>query len=225
MRHRFLTPRVGMPGFPWFGLPAALSSSGGGPLLRHCVRFSGPTKPAPACAYVRHVCQNFGGREYQEGQIEAHTISWLPATLVIEPVRLNPEVGKNLDLAASLAFAKSLDAQVSSWGPFAIKKELYDRALKQIDLLNSGKIAYIALDRRFRGQGASNCIHAVCDVDADKGFLDTGTAYGNEASQEAVSHLERWMVPTKEDLAYLNERLAIPKEVEHMAPIQKVTER
>jgi hypothetical protein len=166
-----------------------------------------------------------GDEDPKTDKIEMHTISWLPESLVIELRLLRPEAGKNLDLPATLAFAKSLGTQVSSWGPFAIKKELYDRALKQIELLNSGKIAYIALDRRFRGQGASNCFHAISDLDTDNGLLDTGTSHGKEASQEVVNHLAKWMIPAKEDLEKLYDRLAIPKEVERIAPSQKVTAR
>lgn len=144
------------------------------------------------------------------GKIEEHTISWLPASLTIEPLRLQPQAGKNVDRQASMAYARSLNAAVSSWGPFPIKQELYERALKQIEFLESGKVAFIVLDRRWRGQGASNCIHALSDVDRDRGFLETDAAHGISASQLVLKHLERWIIPTKEDLHWLNERLGIP---------------
>jgi hypothetical protein len=162
-----------------------------------------------------------GQQDLKHDKVEVHTISWMPASLVLVPLRLQLEVGKNLDLAATLAYAKSLNAPVTSWGPFAVKKELYDRAVKQIDLLSSGKIAFIVLDRRFRGKGASNCIHAVCDVDTDNGFVQTGSVHGIPASQAALEHLDRWVIPTKEDLGVLYERLRLPKEVERMVSAQK----
>jgi hypothetical protein len=73
------------------------------------------------------------------------------------------------------------------------------------------------LDKRFRGEGASNCIHAVCDVDTEGGYVQTGTAFGVPASLEALKHLEKWIVPTKEDLSPLYDRLGVPKNAERLA--------
>ncbi len=125
--------------------------------------------------------------------VTAHTISWLPASLEIVPARPAPEKGKNLDLPATLKWAKSGKARIVAWGPYEIKKELFDKALQQIDRLNSGRIAYKALDLRYRGGGASNCIHAVSDVDTEGGLLQTGTAFGEAASERVVRHLRRWI--------------------------------
>src|SRR3989442_4533854 len=62
----------------------------------------------------------------KNSKLEIHTISWLPETLNVAPV-VPPERGKNLDLPATMAWAKSLKSQIVALGPYEIKKELYDR--------------------------------------------------------------------------------------------------
>jgi hypothetical protein len=83
---------------------------------------------------------------------------------------------------------------VSRWGPYEIKEELYKRAVAQVERLKKPSVAYKAVDRRYRGGDAFNCIHAVSDIDPDAGYLDTGTAYGEAASQLVVEHLRRWII-------------------------------
>ena len=70
---------------------------------------------------------------------------------------------------------------------------MYDRALRQIARLQAGGVQYKALDAGFRPLAASNCIHAVSDIDQDNGLLDTETAHGEAASYLVVRHLERWI--------------------------------
>jgi hypothetical protein len=67
----------------------------------------------------------------------------------------------NLDLPETFRFARELGARVYEWGPYRIRPELYERGLRQIERLNSGRIAYKVLDGAWRPDGASNCIHAV----------------------------------------------------------------
>jgi hypothetical protein len=136
---------------------------------------------------------------------EVHTISWLPASLEVVVWRRFPEPGKNFDLKTTLKWAKDAGAQVVYWGPYEIKKELYDMALKQEEKLQGGKIAYKALDLRFRPQ-ASNCIHAVADIDTKDGRLYNGATFGAEASNQVTEHLKSWIVnPGQEDAKVFNQ--------------------
>jgi hypothetical protein len=133
-----------------------------------------------------------------ERVVETHSVSWMPATLVIMPLRRTPEPGRNLTLRETLQWARSVNAGISVWGPYEVRKELYDRALKLVERLNSGKVSYIALDGRFRGNGATNCIHAIGDLDTEKGMLETGFQHGVPATALVVRHLQRWMVRSAE---------------------------
>src|SRR5262249_21636430 len=119
--------------------------------------------------------------------IEAHTISWCPASGVIRLARLCPERGVNRDLTGTLAWAPWLGAWISRWGPFQIRKELYDRAVAQECRLASGAIGYKVLDCGVRPGCASNCIHAVSDI-VEGPLLQTGTAYGDEAGAMVAHH-------------------------------------
>jgi hypothetical protein len=120
--------------------------------------------------------------------LETHCISWMPKSRVIQPLRMLPEAGVNLDLRATLDWARSVHARVTAWGPFAISKELYDKAVAREKQLNSGVVEYLCMDRRYRGELASNCIHAISDLNPSILTLDTGTAYGNSASEMIVDH-------------------------------------
>jgi hypothetical protein len=145
---------------------------------------------------------------------ESHTISWLPENLSVELVRFNPVRGTNLNLSESIRTANSLGTRVTMWGPVRIKKELYDMAIRQVDRLNRGEISYIAMDRRFRGQGASNCFHAVSDLDTMQPALNTGTAYGDAASQMVFEHFTPHVVASTGSLRWIADRLKLkPAEI------------
>jgi hypothetical protein len=142
-------------------------------------------------------------------QIEAHTISWMPQSLDIVVLCLRPERGINLDLASSLRWAESVGSRVSMWGPYEIQKELYDRARAQEARLNSGTVLYKALDGRFRPGTASNCIHAVADLDMDRGLLESGQGRGDTASYQVMQHLARRIIDPGQTHPWVARRLGL----------------
>ena len=144
-------------------------------------------------------------------KVDAQTISWLPKTGDIRVLRRFAEPGVNLDLKDSLDFAASIEAQVFEWGPFEIKPELYDRALKQIDRLNSGRIQYKAVDSGLRGEMASNCFHAVADIDTSRGFRSFGLTYGVDATAQVVDHLTPWVIDPGKTYPFVNDKLGLGK--------------
>jgi hypothetical protein len=143
-------------------------------------------------------------------RIEIHTISWLPATLSVEPLRLRPVAGRNLDLLETLQLAASQNADISAWGPYRIQKDLYDRAVAQIDRLSRGEIAFKAMDRGFRPTTASNCFHAISDI-LDGPLLDTGTAYGNPASEMVRDHLSGQIIQPNSTYRFLIKPMGLEK--------------
>jgi hypothetical protein len=111
------------------------------------------------------------------------------------------------------------------WGPLLIQKKCYDMALKRLELLNSGKIAYVVLDGRFRGGEATNCIHALSELDTDQPHLLTGAAHGDASSRMVLEHLQKWIVPSKEDVGWLTDRLELRNDQVRMAPLEKPAKR
>jgi hypothetical protein len=100
--------------------------------------------------------------------IEAHTISWMPATLSIRPWRFRVEPGVNLDLHTSMREMLSHDERVSLWGPFEIRPGLYQKVVMQKRFLESGTIGYQCIDtigEAARLGNGSDCYHAVTDAD------------------------------------------------------------
>lgn len=133
------------------------------------------------------------GSDVSSFQLKEQTISWLPRTLSICAF-CTPEPGANLSLKDSLDWAVRLGLGIYKWGPFEISKELYDRAVGQIQLLERGELQYVMLDANYRPQWATNCIHAVSDIDRDNGLLDSGIERGEEASHLIGLFLRRWIL-------------------------------
>jgi hypothetical protein len=153
------------------------------------------------------------GEDKSKHEIESHTISWMPQSMQI---RLwgGAERGVNLDLKESLAHAQATRTAVTMWGPFKIKKELYENAVRQEERLKKEDVAYKVLDARLRPNAGSNCIHAVSDIDTERGLLTTGTARGNDASFMIVQHLARWIVEPGDKTNYwLAERLGLGDDI------------
>jgi hypothetical protein len=153
-----------------------------------------PNLPRHAHTFATFVRASGEGPNPNRYALEFHTISWYPASGAVRLARVLPERGVNLSLADTLRLAGLMRARVSRWGPFQVRRELYDRAVGQISCLQSGAMQYKALDGLRRGGSVSNCIHAVSDIDPDGGLLLTGTAYGEAASRLVVRHFRRWMV-------------------------------
>jgi hypothetical protein len=149
------------------------------------------------------------GDSAKDSPIEIHTISWMPQSLDIVILRRQPEPGANLDLESSLRWAEARNCRVSIWGPYQIKKELYDRAVEQEARLNSGQVLYKAIDRRFRPGTASNCIHAVADLDIDNGLLHSGQGRGEVASRQVAQHLNRWVIEPGQTHTWVASRLRL----------------
>jgi hypothetical protein len=149
------------------------------------------------------------GDSAKDNPIEIHTISWMPQSLEIVILRRRPEPGVNLDLESSLRWAASKSIRVSMWGPYQINKELYDRAVEQEARLNSGLVLYKAVDRRFRPGTASNCIHAVADLDTDNGLLHSGQGRGDAASSQVAQHLNRWVINSEQTHTWVASRLGL----------------
>jgi hypothetical protein len=140
---------------------------------------------------------------------EVHTISWMPQTQDIVLLRRQPEPGTNLNLQDSIRWAQSVSARISLWGPYEIQKELYDRAVEQEARLKSGAVMYKAIDDEFRPAVASNCIHAVCDIDADNGLFHIGRLWGEPASQLVLGHFKRWILDPDKTHPWLIQRLEL----------------
>jgi len=157
------------------------------------------SQPDSKEAWLSHTFATFvkAGRKMpseQERIEEAHTISWMPRSRDIAILRRRPEQGTNLDLRETLRWAESVGARVYAWGPYRIEQELYERALRQEARLTSGAVLFKVIDEKFRPDSASNCIHAVTDIDMDNGLVHVGRQWGEAASGVAAEHLRRWII-------------------------------
>jgi hypothetical protein len=131
---------------------------------------------------------------YKNRNFEAFTISWLPHDFDTNPhlcvfdgvgSRVVPQrnkcpisVGRNFRLDETLKLAVNVKNAVGMWGPYEIKKEAFDLAVKRKRLLDGGTIRYRADDRLYRkDRVAINCFHAMAGLEElypNGGFLGTG---------------------------------------------------
>src|SRR5262249_44545731 len=76
---------------------------------------------------------------------------------------------------------------------------------------------------KFRPE-ASNCIHAVSDIDSDGGFLHVGKIWGEAASARVVEHLRRWMIEPEKTHPWIANRLGLENYVRSQQPQEPRTE-
>jgi hypothetical protein len=98
--------------------------------------------------------------------VEPLTISWLPSDGSINSLRpFRPEPGVNLSLQQTMGYVASRGAQVKMWGPYETDAHRYHLAVQQAGLLQSGAIAYRAVDSFGNRPGMDHCVHAVTGAD------------------------------------------------------------
>lgn len=124
----------------------------------------------------------YSGDDLAAGRTAPTTISWLPKSGVVQPLRISK--GQNFSLAATLSTACESRKVIRTWGPYEITAELYRRAQARVRLLESGGIKYGELGL---GPKVMNCIEATGDL-MDTPF-NPGPVWGSKASRAVVRHL------------------------------------
>ncbi|WP_149114405.1 hypothetical protein [Limnoglobus roseus] len=141
-----------------------------------------------------HTFATFARQAAEGGPLESHTISWLPTEFPIRVQALRPQPGRNYGLEETLQIAQRDGARVSLWGPYEIEPELYRRAMKQIRLLESGKVQYKANDTFYRNDTVSNCIHAVSKIEEGRRLVVYSPGWGDTASHFVLERLNPWII-------------------------------
>ena len=85
------------------------------------------------------------GPDLSTYNLELSTISWLPRTFEVKVFRLSPEPGINLDLYQTLRVVLANGESVTMWGPFVVRKELWEGSLLIRSILDSGAAEYRAI--------------------------------------------------------------------------------
>src|SRR5260370_13878159 len=142
----------------------------------------------------RSLRSGFRRGRFKNRDCEAFTISWLPHDFDTNPhlcvfdsvgSRVDPKknkcpisVGRNFRLDETLKLAVNDKNAVGMWGPYEMKKEAFDLAVKRKQLLDGGTIGYRADDRLYRkDRVAINCFHTMAgleELDPNGGFRGNG---------------------------------------------------
>ena len=129
---------------------------------------------------------------------DSFCISWLPRNLKIRVSALLPECGANFGLRETIDYALANEERVSMWGPYRIEKELYDKAVAQVNLLQSGEVRYKAVDSGYPNDRVSNCIHAVAVCAGGYRVRVLSPAFGQTASWVVLQRFKPFIFNTAE---------------------------
>jgi hypothetical protein len=129
--------------------------------------------------------------------VERFSVSWMPATLDIDPQRLSVEPGVNLPHEAAVTWATADGQHVVGWGPYELTAAGYHRFRLQADWLEAGGTAYQSVDtvgEAGRTGAGTNCIHALTDLRAEFGRLryPLVAGYGTTAGWWAAWRLRQF---------------------------------
>jgi hypothetical protein len=145
--------------------------------------------------------------------VEAYTISWLPATRRIRPLKLQPEPGVNLDLHETIRHVRCNGEHVVQYGPYEVRPRFFNRFLIQKRFLESGVVGYQAFDTvgGARDGSACACIHAITDMDPDFSRANYPLVlFGVSGARRIVRQIfERGFVLSGEVHGWLNEPLGL----------------
>jgi len=160
-----------------------------------------------------HACDDDG--DVYQSPLRVDTISWYPADLELRALRLRAEPGRNVDLEMTLHVVFATRQRVSEWGPYEISPEFYEEAMRQKTRLESSQVKYKVIDPNFgpAAKSVSNCIHAITDLDPNRGrlYYSELRRFGEEASHFAAYRLLRseGVVNRGQDLRWIEERLGL----------------
>ncbi|HEY1376638.1 MAG TPA: hypothetical protein VGF55_07580 [Gemmataceae bacterium] len=132
------------------------------------------------------------------GPPEWFTISWLPCKVEMTVNTPCAEPGRNFDLPTTFDIALSQWEHVTAFGPYQIEPELYCRALKQKQRLESGEVRYKTIDWFRDPHRVSNCIHALTSFNPENRRVRIGrTNFGDTASYWITVSYTDWIICTK----------------------------
>jgi hypothetical protein len=133
-----------------------------------------------------------------EPELQVDTISWLPASLDVDPTRYRIEPGINMTLEQTLDFVLDSGERVVMWGPYEMQTGPYRRALIHKAFLESGVVGYQCVDtigESARTGLGCDCIHAISDMDPQfDRFRYPLIFYGHPASRRLVHEAARRQV-------------------------------
>ena len=147
---------------------------------------AGPLRPARTHTWATYVKAE--GRHVAE----AVTISWLPADLVVNPLRpLRPEAGVNLTLADTLKWVREGGQRVTLFGPYEVDAARFVVAQTERELLDGGRVSYRAASSPAgMPPGLANCITAVGSVEPAVARRLPVRQFGRRGTAKAARDIE-----------------------------------
>src|SRR3954454_10292748 len=168
-----------------------------------------PPDPRYSHSFATYVKATGRGPCAQAYRLEAYTVSWLPRSLDIRVLAVLPECGVNLGLYETLRYALGNGERISLWGPYQVGPEVYDSAVRQVGLLESGRVGYKSVDSGYPSDRVSNCIHAVSSITGGHRRRVLGPGWGETASYLVTRELMPWVIDRGRTHDWVSTRLGL----------------
>lgn len=149
------------------------------------------------------------GPDITRYQYDFVIISWLPKTLEVRTLAVLPEPGVNLDLHTTIRWAQDDRLKIAVWGPYQIDADLYQRAVRQTQVLASGQVKYKAVDTGYPSDEVSNCIHAIGELAGTPRIRIASPGWGHYASYYLTLRLRPWIIDEQHTHDWLLDGLGI----------------
>lgn len=121
--------------------------------------------------------------------LQRDVISWFPANGKVRIHTFRAEAGRNATLEETLGIVDSRGFHLMSWGPYELKPCAYRLALRRKEELESGRVAYKAIDRFTLANRSANCVHAVADLGPDTRHIgEFNVRFGESATKQVIRH-------------------------------------
>ncbi|MEO5715536.1 MAG: hypothetical protein ABIT37_18810 [Luteolibacter sp.] len=147
-------------------------------------------------------------RTDKDREFQAFTISWLPHDFSTDSnlcvfkgfgSRLFPTwnqcamvKGRSFTLEETIKLAVNVKNAVCMWGPYEIRKDGFDLAVKRLRLLEGGSIKYLADDRlTWENHTAINCFHAMAGLTE---FFPRGGLFGTGFNMWGINGTSRVLI-------------------------------
>jgi hypothetical protein len=170
-------------------------------------------RPRYAHTWATFIRLSGEGNDLRRYRAQSFTISWMPRTLDVHPLDLQPEPGINLNLRDTIDWCDKNRVEIAQLGPYQVDVDLWNLAFRRFDRLERGELMYRASDifnRPGRKPEVCNCIYAVLDLDGrNPAFRPVTLGFGNIGSAFVARQLSCHIIEPRRTYPCVSEMIGV----------------
>jgi hypothetical protein len=140
--------------------------------------------------------------------LDVRSLSWLPASGVIDPFAFQAEVGRNVPLDETLRDAAGSGRRICVWGPYLVRPEFAESFRERV----------VRVESSFRYRGACfgwrpavcDCTRSVEEMIGQRRFIGV-FGYGAASSSVVVQLFEPWLIHPGKTYPWVGDLLGLGK--------------